>query len=245
MLTAEQLQAIMPRLSKTSCQLLPFLQAAMAEFAIQSPARAAAFLAQIAHESGQLEFMEELWGPTAAQRRYEPVTALATALGNTVPGDGKRFKGRGPIQVTGRANYQRFGDLLAIDLLADPSRAAMPEVGFRIAGLFWSRKGLNELADLPTAGAFREITRRINGGLHGLAERRRFYQTACRVFGVTVGTGERRARARGPGLADEPSFERGAEAIRAHAPRPRRRRRTSPADRRRPRNGNRPARRRS
>jgi putative chitinase len=81
MLTAEQVQSIMPRLSATrTSELLPFLTSAMAEFLIEAPARAAAFLAQLAHESGQFRFMEEIWGPTEAQRRYEPVTACRSAL---------------------------------------------------------------------------------------------------------------------------------------------------------------------
>jgi putative chitinase len=62
---------------------LPFLQAAMAEFDIAAPARAAAFLAQLAHESGQFRFMEEIWGPTPAQRRYEPASTLSATLGNS------------------------------------------------------------------------------------------------------------------------------------------------------------------
>ena len=101
--------------------------------------------------------MEELWGPTPAQRRYEPQSSLAVALGNTDTGDGKRFKGRGPIQITGRANYRRFGDFLSVDLLSAPERAAVPDLAFRIAGLYWSKKGLNELADRATPDAFREI----------------------------------------------------------------------------------------
>src|SRR5687767_16020907 len=119
MLTAEHLKSIMPRLTEQRRgELLPFLSSAMTEFAIQTPARAAAFLAQVAHESGQFRFMEEIWGPTAAQRRYEPPGTLADTLGNTEAGDGRRFKGRGPIQITGRANYERFGKLLGIDLVA-------------------------------------------------------------------------------------------------------------------------------
>src|SRR5215210_6443094 len=129
MLTAEHLQTIMPAVPRQKRDaLLPFLQAALTEFAIQAPARAAAFLAQLAHESGQFRFMEELWGPTPAQQRYEPQSSLATTLGNTESGDGRRFKGRGPIQITGRANYGRFGDLLGIQLIADPPRAAHPEL---------------------------------------------------------------------------------------------------------------------
>jgi predicted chitinase len=220
MLTAEQLQSIMPRLpAARNSELLPFLSDALSEFAIDAPARAAAFLAQLAHESGQFRFMEELWGPTVAQRRYEPVTSLSKTLGNTETGDGKRFKGRGPIQLTGRANYQRFGNLLGVDLMTDPTRAARPEVAFRIAGLFWSKKGLNELADNGTAEAFKEITRRINGGFNGLPEREAFYTVARRVLGVPeVPLSRGRSRdAEMPGAVDEPNFERGFEAIRAEA----------------------------
>lgn len=230
MLTAEQLQSIMPGLSsKRKGEFLPFLQAAMTEFAIESPARAAAFLAQLAHESGQFRFMEEIWGPTAAQRRYEPPSSLATNLGNTEAGDGKRFKGRGPIQITGRANYRRFGDLLQIDLVSNPTRGAVPDVAFRIAGLFWSKKGLNELADRATAGAFREITRRINGGFNGLVDRQKFYAAARTVLGVgeaPVTRGAERAMPI-PGAAEEPAFERGEEAIRTHVRRGRTRKTAS------------------
>jgi predicted chitinase len=219
-LTADQLRAIMPATPAAKREaVLPFLQAAMTEFAIESPARLAAFLAQLAHESGQFRFMEEIWGPTAAQRRYEPVSTLATNLGNTEVGDGKRFKGRGPIQITGRANYRRFGDLLGTDLVANPARAALPELAFRIAGLFWSKKGLNELADRATPDAFREITRRINGGFNGLEDRQKFYAVARNVLGVIEAPITRDAERRLPGMADEPAFERGHEAIRRHMPR--------------------------
>lgn len=218
MLTGQQLQSIMPSIPPPRREaLLPFLRAAMAEFAIETPARVAAFVAQLAHESGQFLFMEEIWGPTQAQRRYEPVSTLAATLGNTESGDGKRFKGRGPIQITGRANYRRFGDLLGLDLVSDPARAAHPELAFRIAGLFWSKKGLSELADRATDEAFREITRRINGGFNGLDDRRKFYAVARTVLGVVdepITRGTARTR---PEAGDEPAFDRGAEAIRRHA----------------------------
>jgi predicted chitinase len=220
MLTIDELRAVMPRLSPArGAELLPPLAAAMAEFAIEAPARAAAFLAQLAHESGQFRFMEEVWGPTPAQTRYEPASTLATALGNTEAGDGRRFKGRGPIQITGRANYRRFGDLLGVDLTAAPERAAAPDLAFRIAGLFWSKKGLNELADQVTPDAFKEITRRINGGFNGLAERQQFYATACTAFSVAAPPVTRGALPMAPATRDaEPVFERGFEAIRVAAP---------------------------
>jgi predicted chitinase len=227
-MSAEQLRAIMPQVpSARQPAYFPFLQTAMTEFEIDRPAREAAFIAQLAHESGELRFMEEIWGPTAAQRRYEPPSTLAANLGNTETGDGKRFKGRGPIQITGRANYKRFGDLLGLDLVADPPRAAVPDVAFRIAGLFWSKKGLNELADLATAESFREITRRINGGFNGLADRQRFYEVARTVLGVALRTLPGRKRSsrgrRKPSLPSEPSFARGYEVILAD----RRRRRSA------------------
>jgi predicted chitinase len=180
MVTDDELRQIMPNLPQAKRALfLPHLQAAMSEFGITTMLREAAFLAQIAHESAQLRFMEEIWGPTSAQRRYEPVTNLSKMLGNTQAGDGKRFKGRGPIQLTGRSNYKTFGDKLGLNLVANPAIAATPEVAFRIAGLFWQSRGLNPLADVQN---FREITRRINGGFNGLADREMFYERAKRVL---------------------------------------------------------------
>jgi hypothetical protein len=135
--------------------------------------------------------------------------------------------------LTGRANYQRFGDLLDVDLVAEPPRAAMPDVAFRVAGLFWSKKGLNELADLATPEAFKLITKRINGGTNGLAERRAFYAVARTVLGVVEAPSPRGSvRGIGPKPAKEPTFNRGAEAIRAYA-RARRRRTKRPVKKRR------------
>ena len=138
-------------------------------------------------------------------------------LGNTEAGDGRRFKGRGPIQITGRANYRRFGDLLGLNLVDNPDSAALPDVAFRVAGLFWSKKGLNELADRVTPEAFKEITRRINGGFNGLAERERFYEAAKSALGV-VGPAVTRGGPPVEADASEPAFERGFEAIRSDAP---------------------------
>src|SRR5487761_2770463 len=176
MLIDPQLQRIMPTLAPAKRQLyLPHLNQAMQAHAVDTVLRSAAFIAQLAHESGELRWMEELWGPTAAQRRYEPPGDLAARLGNTMPGDGARFKGRGPIQITGRFNYEKFGSLLGVDLVADPALAATPEVAFAIAGLYWQSNGLNELAD---AQQFAAITRHINGGTNGLADRLRYYERA-------------------------------------------------------------------
>ncbi len=210
MLTLVHLTQIMRHASHARLeQYLPALNAVMQNYGIVTVRRASAFVAQLAHESGEFQFMEELWGPTPAQKRYEPVSNLATRLGNTQPGDGKRFKGRGPIQVTGRANYQRYGALMGKDLVGSPQLAATPEVGFTTAALFWQKNGLNELAD---ADDFRNITQRINGGQNGAADREQFYALAQEVlkgaFPETAPAGAAKAPAGGE------AFPRGAEAVR-------------------------------
>ena len=182
MLTDSALQQIMPTLPEAKRQLyLPFINKIMEIYEINTTLRASAFLAQIAHESGELRFMQELWGPTPAQKRYEPPGKKATKLGNTQPGDGKRYKGRGAIQITGRANYKKYGALLGVDLEENPDLAATPQYAFSTAGVFWKLNRLNELADVQD---FITITKRINGGLNGLAERQKYYEIAMNALDV-------------------------------------------------------------
>ncbi|MFL5343810.1 MAG: LysM peptidoglycan-binding domain-containing protein [Hyalangium sp.] len=167
-----QLKKIMPQLSDARAkQVLPYLNKAMSEAKINTPKRQSAFLAQLAEESGQLRWFEEL----ASGREYEG----RRDLGNTHPGDGVRFKGRGPIQLTGRNNYRAAGKALGIDLENNPKRAADLDVGFRTAAWFWTTHGLNKLAD---AGNFREITHRINGGYNGESVRESYYRRALNVL---------------------------------------------------------------
>jgi predicted chitinase len=181
-LSEQALAQIMPNLGAAKrAEFFPFLTSAMAEFEINTPARQAAFLAQLAHESAEFRFMEEIWGPTAAQRRYEG----RRDLGNTQTGDGKRYKGRGPIQVTGRANYKTYGDMLGVDLINNPQLAATPEVGFRIAGVYWKRNNINAPADRQDIVT---VTKIINGGTNGLDDRKKYYDRARRVLGVSAGT---------------------------------------------------------
>jgi putative chitinase len=173
-LTAKQLQAVMPHLpDDRAATFLKPLNDAMREFDVNTPKRQAAFLAQIAHESGELKHMEEIASGEAYEGRK--------SLGNTEPGDGKRYKGRGPIQLTGRINYRKAGAALQLDLEGKPELAAQPDVGCRVAGWFWKTHGLNELADKSD---FLQITKRVNGGTHGLARREEFYKRARGVLGV-------------------------------------------------------------
>jgi predicted chitinase len=170
--TAKHLAHIAPNLSAArAAAVLPYLNAAMREAGINTKARAAAFLAQLLHESAELRHFEELADGSAYEGRKD--------LGNTQAGDGPRFKGRGPIQLTGRANYAAAGEALGVDLVSSPQRAADAEVGFRVSAWFWNSRGLNKLAD---AGDFVGITRRINGGTNGLADREKFHARALAIL---------------------------------------------------------------
>lgn len=144
-------------------------------YSINSPLRLAHFLAQAAHETLDFCFLNEIWGPTKAQRGYEG----RADLGNTQPGDGRRYAGRGIFQLTGRANYRAIGGALALPLEAQPELAAEPRVSVLIACHYWLTHGLNALAD---ADDIVGITRRINGGRNGLAERRRALAKAKKVL---------------------------------------------------------------
>jgi predicted chitinase len=157
----------------TAIREAPLAEAAMRERDITTQQRAAMFLAQVLEESGNLAYFEEI----ASGQEYEG----RSDLGNTHPGDGPLYKGRGPIQLTGRANYRWAGARLGLPLEQHPELAAQHAVGWRIAALYWQSHGLNELAD---EGAFLTITKRINGGTNGysirLANLNRVKRVDCR-----------------------------------------------------------------
>lgn len=128
---------------------------------MDSELRLAHFMAQLVHESGSFRYMEEIASGQAYEGRAD--------LGNTEPGDGKRYKGRGPIQITGRANYRSFGRKIGIDIERHPEIAAVPSIGLHLALEYWKDRKLNERADADDILA---ITKRINGGTNGLADRK-------------------------------------------------------------------------
>jgi predicted chitinase len=148
----------------------PRAELAMREFEITNQARASMWLAQVLHESLGLRFFEEIADGSAYEGRRD--------LGNIHPGDGRRYKGRGPIQLTGRANYRFVGSKLGLDLEREPEVAARHDIGWRIAGFFWANHGLNALADRDE---FETITRRINGGLNGFESRKHYLALVSRV----------------------------------------------------------------
>ena len=172
MITPALLRALCPDLPLARCTAVATgLQAAAAPAGITTPARIAAFVAQLAHESVGYQYLEEIWGPTPAQIRYQG----RTDLGNTQPGDGYRYRGRGWIQLTGRFNYRKFGKRLGLDLEGNPDLAARPDVAAQLAVAYWSDRNLNALADV---GDFVGITQKINGGTNGLADRQRYWGLA-------------------------------------------------------------------
>jgi predicted chitinase len=172
-ITEKQLREIMPYCPPDSAAAYAVeLSRAMLAAEITTVTRAAAFLGQLAHESGCLRFMSEFGGGAKYEGRAD--------LGNTTAGDGERYKGRGPLQLTGRANYRKYGDALGVPLVEHPELAATPGVGFRVAAKYWVDHGLNALADkLDWVG----ITRAINGGLNGYTLRVAFIQTALAILG--------------------------------------------------------------
>ncbi len=146
------------RLIDAICGDLPTI---LERYAIHTKLRAAHFLAQACHESDGFCTTEEY----ASGARYEG----RKDLGNVEPGDGVRFKGRGIFQLTGRANYARMGEKLGLNLLDEPRLAAEPAISLRIACEYWNDRRISPLAD---ANDLEGVTRRINGGLNGLADRR-------------------------------------------------------------------------
>ena len=174
-ITQQQLLQILPNAGPVAGVFVPVLNAAMGHYQIVGTKRVAAFIAQIGHESGQLKYVKEVWGPTAAQAKYEG----RKDLGNTVAGDGSKYRGRGLIQITGRANYMACGEALGLDLIKQPELLEKPQHACMSAAWFWATKGLSTLAD---AGQFDKITQRINGGQNGAADRQALYARALKVL---------------------------------------------------------------
>lgn len=159
-MTPAELTTCIPFAASRSTLYAPLLTAAMAEFGIDTRKRQAAFLAQVCHESGSLKYTRELADGSVYENRRD--------LGNVHPGDGPRFRGRGLLQITGRANYMQCGAALNLDLVAAPELLEEPIHAARSSAWFWHSHELNEHAD---ADRFWSISRIINGGTNGLDDR--------------------------------------------------------------------------
>lgn len=205
-ITEQQLLQIMPKARPVAGAFLPALNRAMVRWRIDSLVRQAAFLAQVAHESGQLRNLVEnlsysadalvrTWpsrftAQTAATYARQPEKIANKAYGGRMgngpeaSGDGWRFRGRGLLQVTGRSNYREAGAGLGLPLEDEPDLLEQAEHAAQSAAWWWAKHGLNQLAD---AGRIRDIGSIINTGQpgktpHGAAERLALYDIALRVL---------------------------------------------------------------
>jgi predicted chitinase len=165
---------------------LPHIVRAMREHGITTRPRGRAFLATVLHESMGLRHMSEIGGGAKYEGRG--------GLGNSRAGDGERYKGRGPIQLTGRANYEAYGRVLKLDLVARPELVATPAVGWRVAACYFQKRaGVLKAAD---AGDFRLVTRLVNGGYNGWDDRLRYWNKLAKL-GVVPGDADLRRGSRG------------------------------------------------
>ena len=143
------------------------------QYGITTPLRVCHFFAQAAHESAGFRTLEEYASGAAYEGRKD--------LGNTQPGDGRRYKGRGIFQLTGRANYTKFGKILGLDLVGNPKLAEQPETSVRTALEYWKSRNINLNADKDdVVGA----TRKINGGTNGLQDRRNYLRKCKEIYDV-------------------------------------------------------------
>ena len=160
----------MPNARARVSMFLPYLNKYMARYGINNRMRMCHFLAQIAHESGELRYTKEI----ASGAQYEG----RKDLGNTQPGDGIRYKGRGLIQITGRANYKQISDATGIDFYNHPDWLELPQWATMSACWWWNSRGLNAMADKDE---LTNITKQINGGKNGLQDRLKYLGRAKRA----------------------------------------------------------------
>lgn len=174
-LTFQRAAGISPILAS---KLIVHVNAALMEFPISTLAQQAAWIAQCGKESMGFTRTREIWGPIPAQLRYEG----RKDLGNTQPGDGKRFMGRGWIQITGRDGYILAGKALGLDLVTHPELLEDIDLAAVSAAWWWNAHGCSGVLD---AKGFDAVTELINGGQNGAVERRQRWERAKRALGVS------------------------------------------------------------
>ena len=173
MITQDVLQSATGSTPQLAAMYLPYFNAVLDKYGINTQPRILAFLSQVGSESGGLKYAEEIASGAAYEGRSD--------LGNTSPGDGMKYKGRGMLEITGRANYGNVSNALGVDFVNNPQLLASPQYAVESAAWWWNNAGLNDIADtmdvsLPltdpaNANAFNAITKKINGGYNGLADR--------------------------------------------------------------------------
>ena len=161
--TLQQLRQIAPPGQLTILQGIITGWGLLAQYSINTPIRVQYFLAQNAHESDSFKTTKEYASGAAYEGRLD--------LGNTQPGDGVRFKGRGLTQLTGRANYEAYSKASGIDYVSNPAKLEQMPDALAVSCWFWQTHGCNELSDQKM---FLAVTKRINGGYNGLQDREAF-----------------------------------------------------------------------
>lgn len=202
-MTPTQLEACLGCKPATASKWAGHLSNTMDCFGIDNPLRQSAFLAQVGHESGLLRLTEEnlnydadgllrVFGKYFDTLRAKEYARNPERIANRVyanrmgngpeeTGDGWRYHGRGLIQTTGKNNYKNAGLALGLDLIIQPELLLVEENTAMSAGVFWDSRHLNALAD---AGQFEQITRAVNGGLNGQADRLKLYEQAKVALGA-------------------------------------------------------------
>ena len=180
-ITKEQILEIMPNAKDVVALYLPYINGYKEVFKIDTPLRMAHFLAQIAHESNELRNVKEIGSPSYFEK-YD-TGKLKKMLGNLKPGDGYKYRGRGLIQITGRANYMAYQNSPHCkgDIITHPELLEKPLGAVKSAMWFWETHGLNELADKDSVLA---VTRRINGGTNGLESRKIYLARAKEALNI-------------------------------------------------------------
>lgn len=181
LISPEQLHTIMPNARQRVELFAGHLNTAMVEFNVTTPLQVAAFISQIAHESGEFLYVKELATGIAYEGRLD--------LGNTQRGDGRLFKGRGLIQLTGRSNYVALMMALDIDCVNHPELVELPENACRSACWFWGTNNLNKWADIPDFDGVCDMVNRGHktiavGDSNGYQSRLKYYQAAKKALGI-------------------------------------------------------------
>ena len=171
-MTKEQLKQIAIYATEANINaFVPLLNEYMHMYGICGKRRETAFIATVIHESGSFRYLKEIASGKAYEGRKD--------LGNIHAGDGVRFKGRGLIQITGRTNYEEASKALGIDFVGNPELIEQKRFAVMVSCWWWKAHGLNEIAD---TGDFRAVTRRVNGGYNGMADRQRWFDLANKVL---------------------------------------------------------------
>lgn len=178
-ITVKQIKAVVnPRYREyVSKEAVRALNETILRYGISNPLRVSHFLAQVLHESGELRYLAEVWGPSEVQERYEG----RTDLGNHEAGDGYKFRGRGLIQLTGRSNYIKYSEDRGVDFIRNPDLVSRYPMAADVAGWYWSLHDLNTLADQDD---LRAITKKVNGGYNGFEHRSSLLDKCKVIFNV-------------------------------------------------------------